>query len=210
MAKPGKKQNRADSIRSFKRRHILAAARRIFAEKGLDGLNMRAIAAEAGYSLGAAYAYFQTKEEIQLELLATILNELTRHIKAASTSPTEDKSTNRRAFSLVADYFCERPEERRLLLLTLPGLAAEDAKIPPVVRKEFDSRLLTLMGLLANSLHRIHSVPPALSQEETIDFVAFLLGLLMLENGGRLQLLNQQPQEMVDRYAKRMLLRLAQ
>ena len=90
MAAPESKRNRTNSLKAFKRQHILAAARRIFDEKGIDGLNMRAIAQEAGYSLGAAYAYFGTKEEIELELMAGILGDLTRHTKIHRVTSKKD------------------------------------------------------------------------------------------------------------------------
>src|SRR5690606_22542255 len=75
MAAAGNRNARGESLKTFKRRHILDAARRLFDARGMEGLNMRAIADEAGYSLGAAYAYFRTKEEIQIELLAATFAE---------------------------------------------------------------------------------------------------------------------------------------
>lgn len=206
MKVPHKKQSRAESLATFKRQHILSAARRIFDAEGTDGLNMRAIAQEAGYSLGAAYSYFRTKEEIEAELLASILGELTRHIKTALPQGTGNRDT--RAFSIFTAYFRERPEARKLLLFSLAGLGEKTADIPTPTRKELDSRLLTLMGLLANDLHQRTPASAARAQEETTDFIAYLLGLLLLESGNRLQLLNQDGQEMVDRYGERMLLRV--
>lgn len=43
---------------------IVAAALKIFAEKGFAGARMEAIAAEAGLSKGAVYLYFPTKEDV--------------------------------------------------------------------------------------------------------------------------------------------------
>ncbi|WP_288904580.1 TetR/AcrR family transcriptional regulator [uncultured Sneathiella sp.] len=201
---------RANSLAKFKRQHILAAARRIFDAHGTDGLNMRTIAKEAGYSLGAAYSYFHTKEEIQVELLAGILGDLTRHLRTALQHETGRENPGVRTFSAIASYFRERTEERRLLLQSLPALERKNADIPAAARKELNSRLLTLMGLLANGFHQHTPASAAQAQEETTDFVAYLLGMMMLESGSRLQLLNEDGQEMVDRYSKRMLLRVTQ
>ncbi|MEX1035323.1 MAG: TetR/AcrR family transcriptional regulator [Sneathiella sp.] len=202
-----KQSSRADSLKAFKRQHILAAAKRIFDMHGMDGLNMREIAKEAGYSLGAAYAYFRTKEEIQYELLAGALGELTRHIRSALSSANRTDETKQLAFTLFLAYFQDNPKERQLLLFVLPDLGSAATKVPTQVRTALNSKLLALMGLLANELHQTGQISAVTAQEKTIDFVAFLLGLLMLENGGRLKLLNQQPQEIVDRHGKRMLLR---
>lgn len=210
MVDSRKKQIRATSLAQFKRQHILAAARRIFDAYGTDGLNMRTIAKEAGYSLGAAYSYFHTKEEIQIELLAGILADLTRHLRAALQQNTGQGNPGVRTFSAIPSYFRDRPEERRLLLKSLPALGDKRAEIQTTARKEVNKRLLTLMGLLANGLHQDTPASAAEAQLETTDFIAYLLGLMMLESGGHLQLLNQNGQEMVDRYGKRMLLRVTQ
>ncbi|MEY4858788.1 MAG: hypothetical protein RLZZ235_955, partial [Pseudomonadota bacterium] len=41
-----------------KRDHILAAAKALFAEAGLEGASLRAIAARAGYTPAALYFHF--------------------------------------------------------------------------------------------------------------------------------------------------------
>ncbi|MEO6707937.1 MAG: TetR family transcriptional regulator [Planctomycetota bacterium] len=46
------------------RASILDAALRLFQESGYEGATMRAIAAEAGVSLGNAYYYFESKEHL--------------------------------------------------------------------------------------------------------------------------------------------------
>src|SRR3954447_21466484 len=46
------------------RRTILDAAMRLFRTNGYDGTTMRAIAAEAGVSVGNAYYYFGSKEHL--------------------------------------------------------------------------------------------------------------------------------------------------
>ena len=207
MTKTGKQRERADSLKSFKRQHILGAARRLFEAQGMDGLNMRAIAAEAGYSLGAAYAYFRTKEEIEAELLAWIISDLTRFIRTSSAGADNPALAG---FSFFAQYFNDRPEERKLLLSMLTGIEAATSQADKTSRKELDRRIITLLGLLANNLHRHSAASPTRVQNETMDFFTYLLGLLMLQAGGQLSLLDQRLQEMVDRYGQQMLLRLAQ
>jgi AcrR family transcriptional regulator len=46
------------------RRRILAAALRVFRERGFDAATMREVAAEAGVATGAAYYYFASKDAI--------------------------------------------------------------------------------------------------------------------------------------------------
>jgi TetR/AcrR family transcriptional regulator, transcriptional repressor of aconitase len=50
------------------RADLLAAARRVFAEKGYEGASVGDVASAAGYTKGAVYANFGSKEELFLEL----------------------------------------------------------------------------------------------------------------------------------------------
>ena len=52
---------------------IIEAALRLFQENGYDGTTMRAIAREAGVSVGNAYYYFASKEELIREFYARSL-----------------------------------------------------------------------------------------------------------------------------------------
>ncbi|MBY0337851.1 MAG: TetR/AcrR family transcriptional regulator [Acetobacteraceae bacterium] len=59
-----------------KRERILDAARALFAESGLEGASLRAIAARAGYTAPALYFHFASKEAIYAELLRDSLARL--------------------------------------------------------------------------------------------------------------------------------------
>lgn len=54
----------ADSKAARTRSAIIDAALRLFRERGYDATTMRAIAAEAGVSVGNAYYYFDSKEQL--------------------------------------------------------------------------------------------------------------------------------------------------
>ena len=58
------------------RQRILATALGLFATRGYEKTTMREIASEAGCSLGLAYRYFASKEELVLELYRKLVNQL--------------------------------------------------------------------------------------------------------------------------------------
>lgn len=58
------KMSKKQALTEFHRGSILAAAERLFAEKGTDRTTMDDIAREAEYSKATLYVYFQSKEEI--------------------------------------------------------------------------------------------------------------------------------------------------
>ena len=70
---PAAAEIRRDAVRDFKRAAILAAAQKIFGKFGLEGATIRAIAQAAGYTAGAVYSYYPTKEAIYADILAQSL-----------------------------------------------------------------------------------------------------------------------------------------
>lgn len=68
MARP-QRLTREES-RAQTRERLLSAARLVFARAGYGGTSVDTIAAEAGYSKGAFYSNFDSKEAILLELLS--------------------------------------------------------------------------------------------------------------------------------------------
>jgi len=62
------------------RRRILDTALSLFASRGYEETTMRDIAAEAGCSLGLAYRYFASKEEMVLELYRNCSREHTIYV----------------------------------------------------------------------------------------------------------------------------------
>src|SRR5258705_14001604 len=82
---------RRRAVNDYRREIILAAARRVFAAQGLEGASLRAIAKEAGYTHGALYFYYASKEQIYGDLLAASLDRLRDavHAAAGSAAPAE-------------------------------------------------------------------------------------------------------------------------
>jgi AcrR family transcriptional regulator len=64
------------------RERLLLAARQVFARYGFGGASVDMIAAEAGYSKGAIYSNFETKEAILFELLERYAEEQISDFKA--------------------------------------------------------------------------------------------------------------------------------
>ena len=71
-----KGQRRREAVSEHKRELILDAAKQIFAEEGLEGASLRAIAVRAGYTPAALYFYFESKEAIYAEVLKASLASL--------------------------------------------------------------------------------------------------------------------------------------
>jgi AcrR family transcriptional regulator len=75
------------------RRRLLDAAERVFLRRGLQGSSVEEIAAEAGFTRGAFYSNFNSKDELFVELLHarvyTRYAELAKETQAQPGSPRE-------------------------------------------------------------------------------------------------------------------------
>ena len=72
-----------DTERDLFRRRILDVAAKLFVETGRDGLTMRRLAAEIGYSTMAIYRWFKNKDEIVVAVRVEGFNRLASELEQA-------------------------------------------------------------------------------------------------------------------------------
>jgi AcrR family transcriptional regulator len=75
------------------RERILAAAARVFSERGYAGGTTNHIAAEAGVSVGSLYQYFPNKDALLAELMRAHVDEGTTRVAASLAAATADGTT---------------------------------------------------------------------------------------------------------------------
>ena len=75
MAEPEVPAATATRSRERTRRKLLDAAAQVFAEVGLDAASVEAICERAGFTRGAFYSNFETKDELFLELVGNVARE---------------------------------------------------------------------------------------------------------------------------------------
>lgn len=73
--------------RDERREEIKQAALKVFAQKGTAGTKMSMIAEEAGVSVGLAYRYFKSKEELFETLVQELLEIASNELDATQTLP---------------------------------------------------------------------------------------------------------------------------
>ncbi len=203
------KSDRKKEVAAYKRQKILAAAAVLFRENGLEGTTMRAIARQAGYSTGAPYAYYQSKEEIYADLLGASLVNLTKAVKASNSVVDLSKTeVVRRVFAAYFTYYHTHAEELQLGLYLFSSGEVKKRGFSPETNDQLNGRLLSLLGFMANSLHKLEGVNAVNAQRETLDAVTYFTGALLLSSTGRLDIMGADPQEMIDRYISQMLERL--
>jgi AcrR family transcriptional regulator len=86
------------------RQRLLDAAERVFLRTGLQGSSVEAIAAEAGFTRGAFYSNFESKDELFVELLHTrVYERYTRLAKESEEQPGTPRERLRWAVERVRD-----------------------------------------------------------------------------------------------------------
>lgn len=94
---------------------ILGAAERIFADGGLEGARMEAIATEAGVNKALLYYYFRSKEELYGAILESHLADFCQRALEVLTADRSARTTLLRYVSLHFDFLSRRPYFPRLI-----------------------------------------------------------------------------------------------
>ena len=100
-----------------KRRAILHAAVRVFAEKGYHGCRIAAVGRAAGVAYGLVYHYFRNKEELLESVFAEQWAILINALRAIDAGPGTASEKIAGIFGFVFDVFKTAPAAVRVLIL---------------------------------------------------------------------------------------------
>ena len=180
---PRKRLSREES-QAQTRQRLLEAARAVFARRGYRGASVDEIAAEAGYSKGAVYSNFESKEDIFLELKHAYMEaELTKFDRlmqelAAARAQYDEMAKVIRAwldeFMADAEWF-------------VLGIELQlHARRTPSFAKRYDAlnekHHAALSAIIRRMFTALGKTPPANCDEIAAALIGISLGLA-LENG---------------------------
>jgi AcrR family transcriptional regulator len=174
MAVPNKHQTKTEATR----RKLFEAAQSIFARDGFEAARIEDIAAAVGYTRGAFYAHFRTKEDLFLALLEDRANHQIAELRALLET---GKSTKERLAQLRG-YYVSRLRNKQWTLLILewklfalrhPELRAKLAGAHRRIRKSL--YLEALRDLLAP----LSCAEPAQTEVRKVILEALLNGLVL-------------------------------
>ncbi len=106
------------------RARLIEAARRLFAEQGYEAASLGDVATEAGFTKGAVYANFASKEDLLLEVAKNLAEENERLLNAAEQPAAEalaqylgapGQNQNQILTTEIALYAARHPEVREQL-----------------------------------------------------------------------------------------------
>ena len=157
MSKPiaeTRQDARQAAVSSMKQSLILDAAREIFESEGIEGASIRAIAKRAGYTPGAIYFHFASKEDIYATLLDQSLDALVARV-TASINDTDDPVGNLyRSGRVFFDFYNENPRDLDLGFYLFRG-GMRPHGVGPDSDRMLNEKLLWALAPIQNALQEM-------------------------------------------------------
>jgi len=197
---------RRKAVHDFKRAAIVDAARRVFAEHGLDGASVRLIARAAGYTPGAIYFYFSAKEHIYGDILSESLAALGRAVKDAAAAAPDAETRLRAAARAFYAYYRDHADELELGFYLFHGIRKRG--LTPELDRQLNGRLIAALRVLAAAVREFGRLDEASANLETVATASHLVGILLMQGSGRLKTLGFGGETLVDHTLDRLVERL--
>ena len=187
--RPEQKRQRQDAI--------LDAARELALRHGVRNVSLADIADLVGIHKSALLRYFETREQIFLELTAQAWRDWARALHAeldGASAGSARSATSAGSAALVADVVARSFADRPLLCDLIPhtALNLERNVSPDGVRRY----KLTSLGAVSNAAGLVHRVLPDLTAEECHEFISAMANL-----AGSLWQISNPPPALAELYA---------
>ncbi|WP_343574615.1 helix-turn-helix domain-containing protein, partial [Mycobacterium sp.] len=176
MSEAGRARRRA-AVVEFKASAILDAARDVFEADGLEGASMRAIAKAAGYTPGAIYAYFPSKEALYAALLDETLDRLTTAIDTASTAAETAAQRFQAAVLAFYEFYDENPRDLDLGFYLFRG-GIKPRGLSAELDTTLNAKLIAALQPITDSAAELGAAPDA-ARKVTAEAFAHATGLLL-------------------------------
>ncbi len=199
------RQQRQLAMSDTRRALVLDAARSVFAEKGVEGASIREIARKAGYTPGAIYSYFDSKEAIYAALLAESLERLNAEVTAARTFKLQPQLTLAAKAQAWFGFYSRNPRDLDLGFYLVQGLAPRG--LTGELNQQLNGRLQDALRPCELALQAMGLQPDVALRENTALF-AHGVGLLLLQHTGRIRLFGQSAEVLFNAYVDQLVLRL--
>lgn len=161
--------------RAATRERLLASAREVFAKNGYSVTSVDLIAENAGYSKGAFYSNFESKEEVFLALLESVkeseISTLEAHLAACKTA--ED------IVERLGEFYLQLEEDLDWCLLSaeFQVQASRDRVFAKHVSKFYRGQRAALGRLLERLYRKVQKKLPAPPEDLAALFIGLATGL---------------------------------
>ena len=204
---------RQQALADAKRQHILNAAKAVFMEFGLDAVSMREIAKKAGYTAGAIYSYFASKEDIYAALLTDSLERLNDCVSQSTQGASIDQKVDakktilelRKSALAFYQFYRDNPRDLDLGFYLFQGLKPRG--LSGTLDQALNKRLRDAMHPQEIALKKLGFSKKEIDTELTAIF-AHIVGVLLLNHTGRIRMFGKGADELINHYLDQLALRL--
>ena len=189
-----------------KRELIRSAAKKLFAESGLDGTSVREIARLAGYTTGALYFHYANKEELYADILRDSLDRLFIEVRGSLPANDEPVARLTAAFRALVRFYDENPRDLDLSLYLLNGTRPRG--LTPTLNKELNNKLRLVLDIYRTELSRAGIEDRRLNVEVGGLFDE-MIGSLLAAHTGRLKVIGTDLAEVVEHHTANLAGRLS-
>lgn len=200
------REQRQMTMSDTRRALVLDAARAVFADKGIEGASIREIARRAGYTAGAIYSYFDSKEAIYAALLAESLERLNAEVGAAREFRAQPGLTLATKAQAWFGFYARNPRDLDLGFYLVHGLAPRG--LTSEFNPQLNQRLLDALQPCEDALLAM-GLPAEEARRENAALFAHGVGLLLLQHTGRIRLFGQSAEALFQRYVDLLAQRLS-
>lgn len=177
------RQQRQLAMSDTRRALVLDAARSVFADKGVEGASIREIARRAGYTPGAIYSYFDSKEAIYAALVAESLERLNAEVAAARSFKTQPQLTLVSKAQAWFGFYARSTRDLDLGFYLVQGLSPHG--LAGDLNQQLNDRLQDALRPCEAAFQAMGLSLDVASRENTALF-AHGVGLLLLQHTGRI------------------------
>lgn len=203
-APPDPRQLRHQTLVDTRRQLVLDAARSAFFELGMEKASIREIAQRAGYTPGAIYSYFASKEAVYGALLGESLDRLVEAVQQQATAHERGASRLHAAARAFFDFYRDNPRDLDLGFYLFQGMKPRG--LTPELNEALNARLLESLQPCQTELEGL-GMPAAQALQEVTALFAHAVGLLVLSHTGRIRLFRQASDELFQGYLEQLVAR---
>lgn len=191
------RQLRHQALADVRRKLVLDAARSAFFELGMEKTSIREIAHRAGYTPGAIYSYFASKEDLYGALLGESLDRLNARVQDALRNQSAGVDCLCAAARAFFDFYRENARDLDLGFYLFQGMKPRG--LTPELNEALNARLRDALQPAQDAMEYL-GVPAKKALEEVTALFAHTVGLLVLSHTGRIRMFKQASQDLFETY----------
>lgn len=200
-----RRQQRRQTLSDARRSLVLDAARQVFLESGIEGASVREIARRAGYTPGALYSYFDSKEAIYAVLLEESLARLQAAVDAVRVPRQQPGALLAARAGAWFGFYARNPRDLDLGFYLVHGMAPRG--LTSELNQRLNDRLHAALRPCEEALQDLGLAAEDALRENTALF-AHGVGLLVLQHTGRIRMFGQSPEQLFEDYVAQLVQRL--